>query len=153
MTTRKRTSPAREVDAVADHLQAATILLSRRLRVEDEARGLSPPRLSALSVLSTTGPMRLGELALAEAVEPPTMTRLIDALERDGLVARGRDPHDARAVQVRVTASGTRALADGRARRGRALAGGLRALSPVELRTVERSLTLLERAIGEKSGA
>ena len=77
MTTPRRTSPAQEVDAVADRLHSAAIHLLRRLRVEDEALGISAPRLSVLSVLVFAGPMRIGELAHAEQVEPPTMTRLV----------------------------------------------------------------------------
>ena len=110
------------MDAVADRLHSAAIHLLRRLRVEDEALGISAPRLSVLSVLVFVGPMRIGELAHAEQVEPPTMTRLVDGLERDGYVTRAPDPEDARAVQVRATARGTRALKRGRAMRLQALA-------------------------------
>jgi DNA-binding MarR family transcriptional regulator len=150
MPTPKRTSPAREVDAVADRLHSAAIHLSRRLRVEDEALGISAPRLSALSVLVFAGPMRIGELAQSEQVEPPTMTRLVDGLERDGLVARGPDPQDARAVQVRVTETGTRTLDEGRAARITTLAGTLRSLSPTDLRALARGIGVLEHAIGDQ---
>ena len=108
MITSRRTSPARDVEAVADGLHAAAIHLLRRLRVEDEALGISAPRLSALSVLVFAGPMRIGELARAEQVEPPTMTRLVVGMERDGYVLRETDPEDARAVRVRATGRGTR---------------------------------------------
>ena len=73
---------------MADRLHSAAIHLLRRLRVEDEALGISAPRLSALSVLVFAGPRRVGELAEAEQVEPPTMTRLVDGMERDGYVVR-----------------------------------------------------------------
>ena len=79
---------------MADRLHSAAIHLLRRLRVEDEALGISAPRLSALSVLVFAGPRRVGELAEAEQVEPPTMTRLVDGMERDGYVARAPDPED-----------------------------------------------------------
>lgn len=143
MTTSRRTSPARDVDAVADRLHSAAIHLLRRLRVEDEALGISAPRLSALSVLVFVGPMRIGELAQTEQVEPPTMTRLVDGLERDGYVTRAPDPEDARAVQVRATARGTRALTRGRAMRVEALARALRALSPAELATLRGGVDIL----------
>ena len=55
---------------MADRLHSAAIHLLRRLRVEDEALGISAPRLSALSVLVFAGPRRVGELAEAEQVEP-----------------------------------------------------------------------------------
>jgi DNA-binding MarR family transcriptional regulator len=133
------------VEAVADRLHSASIHLLRRLRVEDEALGISAPRLSALSVLVFGGPMRIGELAEAEQVEPPTMTRLVDGMQRDGYVERYPDPEDRRAVIVRATAKGTEALTTGRARRVAALTGSLRALSPAQLRALDRGVTILER--------
>ena len=147
MTTPRRTSPAREVDAVADRLHSAAIHLLRRLRVEDEALGISAPRLSVLSVLVFAGPMRIGELALAEQVEPPTMTRLVDGLQRDGYVAREPDPDDARAVRVRATDAGTAALTEGRRRRVAAFSDLLKALPQRELTALDRGVDALERAL------
>ena len=132
---------------MADRLHAAAIHLLRRLRVEDDALGISAPRLSALSVLVFGGPMRIGALAQAEQVEPPTMTRLVDAMERDGYVERVPDPRDRRAVIVRPTNEGTRALKQGRAQRVAALAAGLRALSPDQLSTLARGVEVLERVV------
>jgi DNA-binding MarR family transcriptional regulator len=148
MTTSRPTSPTQDVDAVADRLHSAAIHLLRRLRVEDEALGLSAPRLSALSVLVFAGPRRVGELAEAEQVEPPTMTRLVDGMERDGFVARGPDPEDGRAVIVRATAKGVRALKKGRSRRVAALAAGLRSLPPGQLRILAEGVDVLERVVG-----
>ncbi len=148
MTTSRPTSPTRDVDAVADRLHSAAIHLLRRLRVEDEALGISAPRLSALSVLVFAGPRRVGELAEAEQVEPPTMTRLVDGMERDGYVTRQPDPDDGRAVVVRATSKGVRALKKGRSQRVDALAAVLRSLSAGELATLARGVDLLERVVG-----
>ena len=147
MTTSRPTSPTRDVDAVADRLHSAAIHLLRRLRVEDEALGISAPRLSALSVLVFAGPRRVGELAEAEQVEPPTMTRLVDGMERDGYVAREADPEDRRAVIVRATAKGVRALKKGRSQRVDALAAGLRALTSDELAVLAHGVDVLERVV------
>src|SRR6478736_3831937 len=87
----RRTSPAREVEAVAEKLHSAAQLLLRRLRTEGDARGISPPRLAALSVVVDTGPIGIGSLAAAEGVSAPTMSRLVDGLERDR--PRTTDPH------------------------------------------------------------
>ena len=133
---------------MAERLHAAAVHLSRRLRVEDEARGISGPRLSALSVLVTAGPMRIGELAQTEQVEPPTMTRLVDAMERDGHVTREPDPRDKRAVVLRATPRGERALRKGRAQRVAMLAAGVGALSPAQLATLTRGVDVLERMLG-----
>jgi len=134
---------------VADRLHSAAVHLLRRLRVEDEALGISAPRLSALSVLVFAGPRRVGQLALAEQVEPPTMTRLVDGMERDGYVVREPDPEDRRAVIVRPTTKGVRALNQGRARRVAALAATLATLAPEDLRALATGVDLLERAIGD----
>jgi DNA-binding MarR family transcriptional regulator len=147
MATPRRASPAHEAGRIADRLHAAAIHLLRRLRVEDEALGLSAPRLSALSVLVFGGPTRIGELARIEQVEPPTMTRLVDGLVRDGLAIRERDPLDARAVRVRATAAGRRTLHRGRARRLELLEASLRALTPDELRALGGGVDVLERVL------
>jgi DNA-binding MarR family transcriptional regulator len=138
------------VEAVADRLHSASIHLLRRLRVEDEALGISAPRLSALSVLVFAGPMRIGELAATEQVEPPTMTRLVDGLERDGYVAREPDPEDARAVRVRATPKGTRALRKGRQRRLEAFSILLGDLSPTELASLGDGVAVLERLLADR---
>jgi DNA-binding MarR family transcriptional regulator len=148
MTTSRPTSPTQDVDAVADRLHSAAIHLLRRLRVEDEALGISAPRLSALSVLVFAGPRRVGELAEAEQVEPPTMTRLVDGMERDGYVVRAADPDDRRAVIVRATGKGVRALRKGRAQRVEALAEGLRSLSADQLAALARGVDVLEQVVG-----
>jgi DNA-binding MarR family transcriptional regulator len=139
-----------EVGRVADRLHSAAIHLLRRLRVEDEALGISAPRLSVLSVLVFAGPKRMGELARIEQVEPPTMSRLVDGLVRDGLAVREPDPDDARAVRVRATPTGARTLRRGRARRLETLQNTLASLSPTDLAALGDGVEVLERALGER---
>jgi DNA-binding MarR family transcriptional regulator len=145
MSASRRTSPTREVEAVADRLHSAALHLLRRLRTEDDALGISPPRLSALSVVVYAGPIGIGALATAEGVAAPTMTRLVDGLERDGYVRRRTDPADARGVLVEATATGRRVLARGRQQRVQTLASGLATLSADELQQVRRGAELIER--------
>jgi DNA-binding MarR family transcriptional regulator len=145
MTASRRTSPTREVEAVADRLHSAALHLLRRLRTEDDALGISPPRLSALSVVVFAGPIGIGSLAAAEGVAAPTMTRLVDGLERDGLVRRRPDPTDARGVLVEATATGRRILTRGRRQRVQTLAAGLASLSGEELAAIRRGAELIER--------
>jgi DNA-binding MarR family transcriptional regulator len=140
------------VDAVADALHTAAVHLSRRLRVEDEARGISAPRLSALSTLVAAGSMRIGALAHAEQVEPPTMTRLVDAMERDGLVRREPDPEDQRAVVLRATSKGRRALARDRAQRVAALATHVRTLSAAQRATLAEGVETLRAMLVRPEG-
>ena len=94
--------------AVADRLHSAAIHLLRRVRAPDKQSGISPARLSALSVLVFAGPRTLSQLAAAEQVRPPTMSVIGKALEGDGLVARQPSKEDARAVILRPTAKGKR---------------------------------------------
>jgi DNA-binding MarR family transcriptional regulator len=141
----RRTSPAREVEAVAEKLHSAALLLLRRLRTEGDARDLSPPRLSALSVVVDAGPIGIGALAATESVSAPTMSRLVDGLERDALVKRTADPDDARGVLVRATVRGRRVRSEGRRQRIRILAAELQGLSRDELDTIRAGADLIER--------
>ncbi|MDB4911474.1 MAG: regulatory protein MarR [Gemmatimonadetes bacterium] len=130
---------------LADRLHSAAIHLLRRLRREDDASGLPAPQLSALSVIVFGGPLTLGELARAEQVRPPTISKLIVALEQQGLVQREVDAGDRRVVRVRATPRGTKVLQDGRQRRVAALVSSLGALSARERALLARALPVLER--------
>ena len=145
MTASRRTSPTREVQAVADRLHSAALHLLRRLRIEDDVLGVSPPRLSALSVVVYAGPLAIGALAAAEGVAAPTMTRLVDGLERDGFVRRRRDPADARGVLVEATPAGQAGSSRGAVATGgdpRREPGGA---VPEELAAIGRGAELIER--------
>ncbi len=130
---------------IADRLHSAAIHLLRRLRTEDDATGLSAPRLSALSVIVFAGPIRISDLAKAEQVRVPTTTRLVTDLERDGLVKRTSAQDDARARLVKATARGRRLLQKGRERRVRTLANGLDVLTKRDRSVLSRAAALLEQ--------
>jgi DNA-binding MarR family transcriptional regulator len=138
---------------VADRLHSASIHLLRRVRRVDEETGLSAARLSALSVLVFGGPTTLGRLARAEQVSAPTMSRLVDALEREGLVTRGADERDGRAVLVAATAEGERILVEGRRRRTEELAGLFEELSADELEILGEAAAIVEREIARPPSA
>lgn len=144
--TVRRTVPA-ALSETADRLHSAAIHLLRQLRRVDDQTGLSGPRLSALSVIVFAGPLTLRDLAAAEQVKPPTMTRLVDALEERGLVQRENDPSDARATLIRATPAGSVLLRKGRARRVQMLAERLATLRPEEIATLERALDALQRVL------
>ena len=137
----------RSAARVADRLHSVAIHLLRRLRTEDAGIGLSGPRASALSVLVFGGPITLGDLAAAEQVKPPTMTRLVSALETRGLVQREADPADARLTRVRATARGVQLLHEGRGRRVARLETRLRALPAGDLATLGDAANILERLV------
>lgn len=129
---------------VADALHSAAIHLLRRLRRQDDRTGLSAAKLSALSVLVFGGPMRLTDLARAEQVKPPTMTKLVAAMERDGLLRRHPDAEDARAVRLEATARGVKTLQQGRHRRVRVLAAAVEALPSDEVDSLAAAAAVIE---------
>src|SRR5271163_2425059 len=89
-------APPPETVAAVDRLHSAAIHLLRRVRRQDAATGIGPAQLSALSVLVFAGPRTLGELASAEQVKPPTMSRIVAGLRRNRLIEISRDPGDGR---------------------------------------------------------
>lgn len=137
----------------ADRLHSAAIHLLRRLRRQDDASGLGAPRLSALSVVVFAGPITLGDLAAAEQVRPPTMTRVVAALEQAGLVRREIDPEDRRIVRIRATAQGTRVMQEGRERRVAELARELATLPERDVAALAKALDVLERVVGRRHGS
>ena len=142
---RRQSEPSSEAVAAADRHHSAAIRLLRAVRVEDRASGLSGPRLSALSVIVFGGPLPMSALAAAEQVQPPTMTRRVRELERDGWVERVQDSDDRRVLQVRATARGRSLLQEGRRRRVARLAAGLMALPAADRKLLARSAELIER--------
>ena len=130
---------------IAARLHSSAIRLLRSLRREDDGSGLSAPRLSALSVIVFAGPLSLAELAAAEQVKPPTMTRIVAALEQDGFVRRLPDDADARAIRVEPTKGGIALMQEARRRRVRQLADGIARLSTAEQATVADATAIIER--------
>jgi len=114
---------------------------------------MSAPRLSALSVVVFAGPLTLGQLADAEQVKPPTMTRIVTGLERGGYVRRRKDARDARLTMIVATAKGTRTLAAGRRRRVAALASAIRTLDRESSAQLAALVKVLEEIVTAMRGA
>jgi DNA-binding MarR family transcriptional regulator len=95
---------------VADRLHSAAIHLLRHARKQDVLARQGPARLSALSVLVFGGPMALGQLAAAEQVKAPTMSRIVAGLKRSGLAKIKTDTKDGRSIRVTATPKGERLL-------------------------------------------
>jgi DNA-binding MarR family transcriptional regulator len=142
-------STARAVADVADRLHSAAIHLLRYLRRADAQTGLTAARASVLSVVVFGGPTTIGDLATAEQVSAPTMTKLITSLEGEGLVRRVADERDRRVVRVHATPQAARILRRGRAARVQILADQLRTLDATALSTLGRAAEIL-RALEEQ---
>ena len=141
-----------DAQALADQLHSAAIHLLRQLRKEDDSSGLSAPRLSALSVVVFGGPLTLGELARAEQVKPPTMTRIVTGLEKEGLVKRKGDRGDRRLTRIEATPKGQKVLFAGRARRVEKLAIAVRRMEKKELAEFRRGVQLLGDVVSSMRG-
>ena len=136
-----------QLQDMAGGLHSAAIRLLRMVRREDGMTGISPPRLSALSVLVFGGTVSLAELAAAEGVKAPTMSRIVEGLVKDGLATREADPANRRKVRISATEEGRRRLEAGRQRRVRALRERLRRLADSEQRALARGVEVLGRAL------
>jgi len=139
----QRTS-TRSPQAVADAIHSAAIHLLRKVRQEDERTGITASRLSALSVLVFGGPMRVTDLARAEHVKPPTMTRIVAALEADQLAKRTADIADGRSARIEATRRGERLMQEGRKRRVERLRAALKSLSDEDLVVLSRAAAIIE---------
>src|SRR5215208_1606921 len=115
------------------------IHLLRRAARGDPATEIGRAQLSALSVLVFGGATTLGRLADAEHVRPPTMTRIVTALEEAGLVRKEASPHDRRSVRISATPAGRRLMQAARRRRIQALSVRLEGLSQRDLATLARA--------------
>jgi len=140
-----------KVEELADRLHSTAIHLLRQVRVQDSATGLAPARLSALSVLVFGGAMSLNELARAEQVRPPTMSRIVDALESEGLIRRTVNQQDRRAVVLEATEKGTAILWQGRKRRVKFMAKHLSRLSEQERKQINDAIKAIQKAMTTNS--
>ncbi len=140
------------VTRIANRLHSAAIHLLRRARTADQTTGLSPERLSLLSVLCFAGARTVGELAGAEMVSAPAISRILNPLEEAGLVRRERATSDRRRVIVHATAKGRRMMDAARRRRLERIAAELERLDESELGVLEaatEALDFLGRAGGQ----
>ena len=129
----------------AGRLAFAIGQLTRRLRTGHG--GLSHSLLSALVSVAKHGPLRLADLAQAELISAPSITRLVAELEANALVLRTPDPADGRASLIQVTDAGLEAVRVARQVRQHIVAELFQRISSDEIATIEAALPALERMI------
>jgi DNA-binding MarR family transcriptional regulator len=139
-----------DIVALADALRPALLKVGRELRREARAVGVSPEQVSLLVAIEYAPGMGIRELAARERVSPPAMTKHVDRLERDGLVARAQSSDDRRRVGMTLTAEGRRLLRRVRSRRTAWLASRLGELSAAELAAVEAAIAPLTRLLPDE---
>lgn len=132
------------IEQVAARLHLSAMKLLRQVR-RQEGEGIAGARLSALSVIALNGPVSLSDLAAAEQVRAPTMSRLVDALVRDGLAVRETDNSDRRSIRISASPEGRALLRDGGRSRVGTLAKRLQALGESEKRALLRGVELMEQ--------
>lgn len=135
--------------ALAERLHSAALRLIRRLAKSDAAMGLSRPQASALSVLTFGGPMTLKDLAAAEQVRAPTMSRLVAELEREGLATKTTDTDDRRVVRIEPTPKGRKLLLAGRDLRVGTLAAQIAKLPDRERAALQSAAVIIARLNAE----
>jgi DNA-binding MarR family transcriptional regulator len=130
-------------------LRLAVGRLARRLRQQTEGE-ITASQFSALSSIARLGPITLGKLASVERLRPPTVTRMVSAMEESGLVLRRADPDDRRIYRVEVTPLGRDLLERSRTRKDAYLATRLATLAPDELDVLRDATAVLERLLEEE---
>lgn len=144
--------PRVEVDtvAVADVLRPVLLRIGRELRRETRAEGVSPEQVALLVAIKYAPGVGVRELAARERISPPALTKHVDRLERDGLVARTPSEDDRRRVGLTLTDEAQRLLRRVRSRRTAWLASRLRGLTAEELAAVEAAVEPLSRLLAEE---
>jgi DNA-binding MarR family transcriptional regulator len=130
---------------LAAELRTSVMRLARRLRRMRADTAISLGQLAALGTLDRHGPMAPGELAAHERVQPPSMTRIINALSETGYVSRTPHATDGRQVVVSLTPAGERMLREDRRKREAWLAQRLRDLAPEDRDLLHRAAEVLDR--------
>ena len=133
----------------AEQLHTAAIRILRTVRTTDHLLGIGPAQASALSVLVFAGPKSLKELAAIEQVKPPTMSRIVAALQEAGLISRKISGEDARAIQLAATEKGRRLMLAGRQRRTDLLAAMLAHSTPSELETLRAAAERIQQLLSQ----
>lgn len=140
----------RTIAGLASALRLSVLRLARRLRqLRDESLDLNSNQLSAMSVLLNSGDQLMGELAAAEKVQPPSMTRIVNGLEERGFVVRRPHPKDGRLCVVGLTPAGRDVLLANRRRRDAWLAARIAALSPPERHVLRQAIEILDKVNSE----
>lgn len=130
----------------AARLRLVVMRLARRVR-KQAAGGITPSQLSVLATINRCGPLSLGALATAEEIAPPTVTRIVTALERMGLLVRRPDPHDRRSALIALTDAGNRRVTELRRRRDAWFADAVSRLEPRDAEALAAAVPALERLV------
>ena len=136
--------PTRSDTELASNLRLSVMRLARRMRAERADTSLTLSQLAALATLERSGPTTPRDLAAAERVQPPSLTRLAASLEEQGLITRTPHPSDGRQVLLAVSAAGVALLREDRRRREAWLARQVAGLEAGDRDLLLRATAVLE---------
>ena len=136
--------------ALASALRLSVVRLNRRLRAQRADTSVTLTQLAALSTLKGQGALTPGELAAHEKVQPPSMTRVLAALEERGLVLRRPHPTDGRQVLVELTEQGRELLHSEVRMREAWLARRLAELSAEDREVLRAASTVIDRLVASE---
>jgi len=131
-------------------LRDAVQRIGRRLRTSSADEGLTATQSSVLATMVRQGPMRAGDLAEAEAVNPTMLSRVLAHLEEEGLAERGPDPEDGRCTLVGATDAGRRLIGRVRTRRAALLLARLEQMPGDKVAALRAALPALEELAREE---
>lgn len=135
--------------SLASRLRLAVVRLNRRLRAQRTNSSVTLTQVSALSALRKCGPLTPGELAAKEGVQPPSMTRVISALEDYGFVSRRPHPTDGRQAIVELTDQGAAYLRAEVSAREAWLDSRLAELDESDRELLTRAAEIIDRMAGQ----
>ena len=137
-------APTRVTEALPGRLGVAVQMLAHAGKVGGGRADLTPTRLTALAVLASAGPMRMGGLASRLGVQVSTMSRIVDIMVASGWAERRPDPADHRACVIAITATGGALIDSARQDDATRLAECVARLAPADLAVLEAALPILE---------
>lgn len=146
MLTIMSKTAAPPIGALSSSLRLAVVRLNRRLRSQRADPSVTLTHIAAMNTLDRFGPMTPGELAAHEKVQPPSMTRVLAALEQRQLVIRAPHPTDGRQVIVALTDAGTKLIEEVRAREAW-LSQRLKELPSEDRETLRAAIEVIDKLV------
>ncbi len=132
---------------VAEKLHSVAVHLLRNAKKHDQESGLTPERLSLLSILVYVGPQTINRLADMEQVSAPAITRTVKSLEKQGYVIKSRSKTDQRVVYVAPTRKSQQLLDETRRKRVDRIEYLLEGAADEDLKQLKAAITILEKQI------
>ncbi len=151
MATTTRTSMDEPIDLHAvddiDRLRIVLLRVARQIRTRSN-NSITPSQLVVLGTIIRHGQLTVKQIAELEHVKPPSVSKIVAALEKTGYVERSVDPHDRRCSPLTATPAGHVYADEVRAAGRTWLANQVDDLDDVDVAAIEHAMPALERLLG-----